>query len=88
VILVVAVFVLGNYQDFLPESQILLLRIISAFGVLALGSGLWYVVALTIWMIRRRHLMLLRLVSGLLSTTLSLVLVVAASTLQTIAGPV
>jgi hypothetical protein len=88
ILLVSAVFVLGNYQEFLLESQLLLLQLISAAGILGVGSGLWYVSALVIWMIRRRHAMVLRLFLGLFSTTLSLAVVVVASTLQVVAGDV
>ena len=85
-LLVSAVFILGNYQEFLLESQLLLLQLASAAGILGLGSGLWYLAALTIWMIRRGHLMILRLLLGLISTTASLIIVVLASTLQIVAG--
>ena len=77
---------LGNYQEFLLESQLLLLQLISAAGILGVGSGLWYLAALVVWMIRRRHPMILRLLLGLFSTTMSLVVVVLASTLQVVAG--
>ncbi|MFP4377556.1 MAG: hypothetical protein ACLFP4_10975 [Spirochaetales bacterium] len=88
ILLVSAVFVLGNYQEFLLDSQLLLLQLMSAAGILGVGSGLWYVSTLIIWMIRRRHPMLLRLLLGLFSTTLSLAIVVLASTLQVVAGDI
>jgi len=85
VLITAGLFVLGNFQEFLDQSQLLLLRFLSAAGILCAASGLWYVISLTVWMIRRRHLMLLRLLASLVSTTIGVSAVLGATVLQTLA---
>jgi hypothetical protein len=82
VLITAALFVLGNFQEFLDTSQLLLLQFLSAGGVLCAASGVWYLFSITIWMIRRRHLMLLRLVLTVISTSIGAGAVVVATALQ------
>ena len=67
-LLVLGLFIMGNYQEFLDRSQSMLLSMVFLLGLLCVSTGLFYVVSLTAWMIRRRHALILRLLYGLLAT--------------------
>ena len=84
ILITAGLFVLGNFQEFLDESQLLLLQLLSACGILCAASGIWYIVSLSIWMIRRGHLMLLRAFVALVSTTTGVAAVLVATALQTL----
>lgn len=88
VILFVALFVLGNFQEFLDSSQLMLLRMMSLASMLCIASGLSYVATLVIWMIRRHHLMVLRLLYGLAATVIAAVVTVAGGALDAFVRPV
>lgn len=87
-LLVAGLFVLGNFQEFLDQSQLMLLSIVSVLSVLCIASGFCYVIALTIWMVRRRRSMMLRLFYGLLSTLMGGIAAAIAGALETIVRPV
>ena len=87
-LLVAGLFVLGNFQEFLDESQLLLLQAASVLSMLCIASGVSYAVALVIWMIRRRHLMLLRLIYGILATVVASAAAVAGGALEALVRPV
>lgn len=64
-LLVAALYWIGNYQNFLSESQQMLLEIVEVSGILcALTSG-YYLILLSAWMIRRRFLVLPRIIYAL-----------------------
>jgi hypothetical protein len=86
-LLVVGLFVLGNFQEFQDTSQVLLLRMLSVMSMLCIASGLCYVVALMIWMIRRRHVMVLRVLYGLIATAVGLIVSVAGGALEAFVRP-
>ncbi len=86
-LLIAGLFVLGNYQEFLDETQLMLLGILSVFSVLCVASGFCYVVTLTVWMITRRHRMILRLLYGLFATVTGGLIATVAGALETIVRP-
>ncbi len=86
-LLVAGLFVLGNFQEFLDQSQLMLLSIVSILSVLCVASGLCYVFALIIWMVRRRRSMILRLLYGLLATLTGAIAAAVAGALETIVRP-
>lgn len=85
-LLTAGLFVMGNYQEFLDSSQLLLLQLLSIAGVLCAASGAWYIASLAIWMIRRRRLMLLRFVAALVTSTGGALGLVVAGALQALSG--
>lgn len=87
VLLVTGLFVLGNFQEFLDSSQELLLVALSTLSTLCVASGICYVVALVIWMIRRRHVMAFRLLYGLLATTVGGAVAVLGGALEALVRP-
>ena len=87
-LLVGALFVLGNYQQFLDTSLMLLLRLMSALSLLCVASGACYVVGLLVWMIRRRHVMVVRLLYGLVATAVGAAGAIGTGLLQAMAQPV
>ena len=86
VLLVVALFVMGNVQQFLDSSLLMLLRLLSVFSLICIASGSFYLISLTAWMIRRRHLMALRSIYGLVSVVLGTLAATATGLLQSLAG--
>ncbi len=86
-VLAAGLFVLGNFQEFLDTSQMLLLRVLSASSMLCIASGLCYVVTLVIWMFQRRHFMVFRLFYGMAATVTGVVATILAGVLETIARP-
>lgn len=87
VLLLVGLFVLGNFQEFLDGSQLMLLRLMSLASMLCIASGLSYVASLVVWMIRRRHVMVLRLLYGLSATAIAAAVTVAGGALDAFVRP-
>jgi hypothetical protein len=87
-LLVGALFVLGNYQEFLDSSLLLLVRLMSLLSLFCIASGLCYVIGLVAWMARRRHMMLLRFVYGVLAIGIGAAGTVSTGLLQALARPV
>lgn len=87
VILVAGLFVLGNFQGFLDTSQLLLLDMLSILSMLCVASGLCYVVALAIWMVRRRHAMVLRFLYGVVAVVIGAAAAVAGGALEAFVRP-
>lgn len=87
VLLVAGLFVLGNYQEFMDASLILLVRLLSILSILCVASGLSYVATLIVWMIRRRHFMAFRLAYGFSATVVASLTAVIAGALETIVRP-
>jgi len=67
-LLVLGLFVMGNYQEFMDRSQSMLLQMVFFLGLLCVSTGLFYLGALIAWMIRRRHFLILRVIYGLVAT--------------------
>ena len=67
-LLVLGLFVLGNYQEFLDRSQTMLLQLVFFLSLLCVSTGLFYLGSLIAWMVRRRHFLILRVIYGLVAT--------------------
>lgn len=83
-LLVLGLFIMGNYQEFLDSSQVLLLQVLFFSGLLTLSTGLFYVVSLVTWMISRRRLVIVRLLYGLLSAAVGAGAALAIGVLQAV----
>lgn len=66
--MVLGLFVMGNYQEFMDRSQNLLLQMLFFLGLLCVSTGLFYLASLIVWMVRRRHILVFRLIYGLVAT--------------------
>ena len=82
-----ALFVMGNYQQFLDSSLLILLRGISLLSLLCIASGVFYLASLLIWMVRRRHMMLLRAVYGVIAVAVGAVASAGTGLLQSLVLP-
>jgi hypothetical protein len=69
-LLVFGLFVLGNYQEFMDRSQTMLLQLVFFLSLLCVSTGLFYLVSLIVWMIQRRHLLVLRVIYGFVATAI------------------
>lgn len=87
-LIVLGLFLVGNYQEFLDSSQFMLLDILSVTSIVCGITGLYYLIALTVWMVRRRHLIVLRFLYGILATAIGSALTLTLSLLEAIASPV
>lgn len=67
-LILLGLFVMGNYQEFLDSSQRMLIYGVFFVGLLCVSTGVFYVVSLVIWMFRRGHLLLFRLIYGVAAT--------------------
>ena len=61
-LLVAGLYWIGNFQGFLSESQRMLLEIVEVTGLLCALTSAYYLALLSLWMIRRRFLVLPRIV--------------------------
>ena len=87
-IFVLALYFLGNYQEFLDSSQTLLLDLLKRTSLIcALTSG-YYLIGLIIWMIRRRHLTPFRLLFGIVALGISIFFSLGTNFLLIILAPV
>ncbi len=73
-LLVLGLFLLGNYQEFLDSSQNMLLGVLRTASLASALVGIYYFVALVVWMLRRRHSLPLRVVFSVVVVGLRLVL--------------
>jgi uncharacterized membrane protein len=87
VLLLAALLALGNFQEFLDSSQLMLLGLLSLASMLGVASGICYIVALVIWMIRRHRLMILRFAYGVVATTIAGAFAVAGGALDAFVRP-
>lgn len=87
-IIVLSMYLLGNYQQFLPESQLLLLGILRVISGLCAFASLYYGVALVIWMISRRHLLPGRLVYAVAALSFAVTVSLSAHLVTVLIQPV
>ncbi len=85
---VLGLYLLGNYQEFLDDTQTLLLRILRIVGLLCALTGGYYTVTLLMWMVRRHRLLLFRFIYGLLATSIGLALSLSVTFLSVLLAPV
>jgi len=87
-LLVLSTFLLGNFQEFLERSQLMLLGILRVTSLLCVLSSAYYGASLVIWMIRRRKLLLVRLVYDVFSVAIGVVVAFGANALTVLIAPV
>lgn len=78
-LLVAALYWIGNFQSFLGESQQMLLEILEVSGLLCALTSAYYLILLTIWMIRRKFLVLPRIIYAVSAVALGLAFATASS---------
>ncbi|MFO8064339.1 MAG: hypothetical protein ACQETQ_00380 [Spirochaetota bacterium] len=86
--IVMGMYLLGNYQRFLPSSQLMLLAILRVTSALCGFATVYYAVALVAWMVSRRHILLGRLVYAAVATVFSLLLSFSAHLVTVVIQPV
>lgn len=86
-LLVFALYLMGNMQNFLDRSQHMLLELLEYLALLCAFSTLYYLVMLTIWMIRRRFFVLPRLVYSVCAIVLGGALAFGSSFLSALFLP-
>lgn len=77
-------FIVGNFQEFLDRSQTMLLSMVFFLGLLCTATGVFYIVSLVIWTIRRKHLLFFRFVYGILATAIGTACALGIGILQAI----
>lgn len=87
-VIVLGMYLLGNYQQFLPQSQLLLLDVLRVSSALCGFATLYYGVMLVVWMVSRRHLLIGRLVYVVFATVFSLAMSLGAHLVTVIIRPV
>ncbi len=87
-LVVLGLFLLGNYQEFLDQTQMLMLSILRMCGLLCALTGVYYSGSLLLWMIRRRRFLLLRVLYALIATTSGIVLTLGVTFLTVMLAPV
>lgn len=83
-LLILGLFIMGNYQEFLDSSQAMLLQLLFLSGLLSLSSGLFYIVSLVTWMISRRRIVMIRFLYGLVSAAVGAAAALAIGVLQAV----
>jgi hypothetical protein len=84
---VIAVFLMGNYQEFQDTTQFLLLGILRVIAVLCSLTSAYYVVTLSVWSITRRHLLPFRFAYALLAVVLGVGAMATTSFLAVMVAP-
>lgn len=87
-LVVLGLYLLGNYQEFLDDTQTLLLGILRVAGLLCALTGAYYTVTLILWMIRRHRFLPFRFLYALLATSVGLALSLAVTFLSVLLAPV
>jgi hypothetical protein len=87
-LIVLSMYLLGNYQRFLPESQLLLLGILRVTSALCGFATLYYAAALVGWMISRRHVLAGRLIYVAVATAFALAVSLGAHLITVLIRPV
>jgi hypothetical protein len=81
-------FILGSFQEFLPETQLMLLAMLRVASFLSVVSNLYYMLLLIAWMIRRRRFAVPRLLLALFGTGFGAALFLAVRLLSVFLEPV
>lgn len=87
-LLILGMFILGSFQQFLPETQLMLLTLLRVASFLSVVSNLYYVLLLVAWMMRRRRFAIPRLLIALLGTAVGVVLFLGVRLLTVFLEPV
>lgn len=67
-------YLLGNFQSFLENTQLLILNIVQISGIIGLVVSVYYLIFLVYWIIRRKRVPLSRLIYSLLAIVFNLAL--------------
>lgn len=86
--LILGMFVLGSFQQFLPETQLMLLTLLRVASFLSVVSNLYYALLLLAWMIRRRRFAIPRLLLALAGTAVGAALFLGVRLLTVFLEPV
>ncbi|MFP4510081.1 MAG: hypothetical protein ACLFNQ_08110 [Spirochaetaceae bacterium] len=81
-----ALYIIGNYQNFLDRSQFMLLRVLRTGSLLSVLVTSYYLLVLTIWMYRRRFLILPRILYAIASIALLSMVFFGVSFLESVFG--
>ncbi|MFP3958726.1 MAG: hypothetical protein ACLFUX_01020 [Spirochaetaceae bacterium] len=87
-VIVLGVYLLGNYQRFLPESQRMLLAVLRVSSALCAFATIYYGGALVVWMITRRHVLLGRLLYAVAATAFAVLMSLSAHLVTVLIQPV
>ncbi len=67
-------YILGNFQSFLEETQLRILLIVQITGIIGFVVSLYYLVFLIVWIIRRRRVPMSRVAFSLLALLINVAL--------------
>lgn len=87
-LLILGMFILGSFQQFLPETQLMLLTLLRISSFLSVVSNLYYVLLLVAWMMRRRRFAIPRLLIAVLGTAVGVALFLGVRLLSVFLEPV
>lgn len=87
-IIALFMYLLGNYQQFLPDSQLLLLGILRVASALCAFATVYYAVALVIWMISRRHILVGRIIYAVVAVAFAVIATLSSHLVTVIIQPV
>ncbi len=87
-IIAFSMYLLGNYQRFLPESQQLLLGILRVTSALCAFATVYYAIALVTWMVSRRHILLGRIIYAVVAVTFAVIATLSSHLVTVIIQPV
>ena len=87
-LVVVGLFLLGNVQEFMDSTQLLLLTILRVSGLLCALTGVYYTISLVVWMFHRRRFLVVRFVYAIVATTVGAGLSLAVTFLGILLAPV
>lgn len=86
-LLALSLYLIGNNQSFLDSTQRLLLTLLRASGGICAVAALYYTVITAVWSISRRHLLLGRMIFGVVATLVGLSLWLMVEGLVVFIGP-
>ena len=87
-IIALSMYLLGNYQQFLPDSQLLLLGILRVTSALCAFATVYYAGALVVWMISRRHILVGRIIYAVVAVSFAVIATLSSHLVTVIIQPV
>jgi hypothetical protein len=81
-----ALYIIGNYQNFLDRSQFMLLRVLRTGSLISVLVTAYYLLVLIVWMYRRRLLVLPRILYAVASIVLLTMVLFGVSFLESVFG--
>ncbi len=86
-LLALSLYIIGSYQGFLDATQRLLLTLLQAAGGVCSVVSLYYTLLVALWSFRRHHLLLGRLVFGVVGALIGLSFWLSVELLVVFLGP-